>query len=307
MKLLENINDFEGEWRFNYKLPIISRFHLGYYISNEDIEEEYQEEVSILRNGMVEFFVHDAIDFNPDPSIEQINTFNFLQSNELIILKKIHSHLIDKVLPKCHFLDANRTPFQSDFDIENLRTHLAISGVNVYRNFRDKHAYYDLRFYFKGYNDEEWINFLFHRDRIIGFGYENFKLLIEKDSGSKYSALDMSNKMEMESLSSLLPSNSKYFKALPKHNKLKPWQAWYNEFVLEKLIDNSNIEEFKNAINSGQIDPNFHCPYRGHSLINRACIKNKPTFVEFLLKKKANTKHTLLYSNSRELVELIIK
>ena len=304
--MLFNNNEFDGEWIFNFKLPIISQFHLGFYVSSENIQEEYEEEVTNLKNEMVIVSVDDPIDLNPDPSTEQINTLKYIQANEFALLTKIHLHLINEVLPNCDYLDDSNSQIKSEFNLEILREHLAIATLHIYRNFKENYAYYDLTFYFKGYNDEEWINFLFYKDSIIGFGYEESKSLIEQDSNSKYYELDMSNDKAMDNLSFLLPSNEKYYKPLSKYNKLKPWQAWYNEYQLERIIENSNYEEFEEALDSGQVDPNFHFPYQGMSLINRACVKNKPLFVEYLLKKKVNTKHTILYSNNKELIQLLI-
>jgi len=305
MRIEANLIEFIGDWRYNITMKELSKLNLDYFDDDEHIEER-----EILKSGKIQVIIEDSIDSNPDPTVAQLNALYYIKNNESSILKSIYECMVQEVVPNLEYKEKveDLAMFQNiEYKFDSLQKHLGISFLTILLNAKQDHAYYVLDFFFNGYSDWNILTFIIHKNKVISFGDENnddLRSQILDDGGSHAKHHDFSSQAFRTELAKLHP-DTEYFKPLKKYNKLKPWQSYFNEFKLEELLNNSNILEFKRVINDGLIDPNFPFIYMdGGSIINRACLKNKPEFVEFLLSKNVNTKHIHIYSHSLEVYKL---
>jgi len=92
--------EFKGNWIDYNHLPLLARLDLDYFDEDEHVKER-----EILRNGLIQVRIHDELDFNPDPSTAQLNTLNYIKTNEERILQSIHKCLVENVVPNAFYKD----------------------------------------------------------------------------------------------------------------------------------------------------------------------------------------------------------
>lgn len=228
--------DFKGDWTFNY---IFSIFREYLCFGDYDGEPKYRDETK------VKFF--DRVDFEPEPQVEQLDTFNFIVENQERLLDNLLEITSKEIFPTHkQYVDDEEQFFPELNSINDLKRVYGLDEIFIHNEFKDGQAYYTLVFNNFSPDGEHGQHLTFHKHRLIDFseGYDTAKIM--NDLGeSLASTFKEYNKISYKNsqIQKLI-----YQYPIPKYNKLKPWQIDSNEFYPIQLIHSNKADLLKKYI-----------------------------------------------------------
>ncbi|MEH0154766.1 hypothetical protein V6R21_11545 [Limibacter armeniacum] len=203
---------------------------------------EFKLKLDLLSSDQIDCRINDVKDENPNPEIEQINSVNYLISNQGEILTGICQALKEKFIPTFNSLvddDQEQIPTnQNDkelYDKELYPGRIIISNI-----YKDNYAYVLLSFGSTQIDPEHGISFIFHKNRYVGSD-DDFKEAHE-ELGFNYKKIlqDISAKNQAQF------DNKDYNFHEPKSESvtLKPWQIQENRIYPYRLLQTNQPEKF---------------------------------------------------------------
>lgn len=200
--------------------------------------------------------IDDVFDVNPDPSQEQLNTLDFIQSksNQKSTLANLFDYIKNIIYPEYQeYISEDEYPgtFPKLEKLQDLKNVIGLDHVTILRFGKDNFVYYNLMFE-TTLDEEHGLGFVMHKNEIIEHG-EIGGLMYGKvanhmgKSNEEYS--DFQSKIQTASASNYQVASKKY-------GKLKPWQVDFNRNYLYLLYSNGDDKELINFIESENITIN---------------------------------------------------
>jgi hypothetical protein len=286
---------FNGNWGYKVNLPEFAGF--------QERNGSYSSISSDNPNlGELKIEFEDDLSDNTDPYPEQLNSLNYIFSNQ----KDIVNAIIEKTLQtlpeiiECYDLQ-EEDEFQN-LDHEKTKTLMGFDTITIKIVSKDGFSYFDIS---GGCNwdEEHGLNILFHKSRIVSFS--------DIDGNSYWEAVKDNGTFEkVRNQSREVAVPKKYFPN-QKYNKLKPSQKYANESYEYSLISGGFNQQFIQGVENGEIDINGKYKSQNKTFLEAACWFKNNEIVEYLLSKKADIRYALHqcvgYNDNSTAMNLLLK
>jgi hypothetical protein len=287
--------EFDGNWEYKIELPQLAGFQerKGSYTSIS---------FDLPNQGSFNLEFEDDISDNPEPTVDQFNTLDYIFNNQELILNAIIERTLvelPNILINYDLVDEEE---YQNLNKEKVKKLIGLSTIYIKLIAKENYSYFDI---IGGCNwdEEHGLNILFHKSRIISFSDEN--------GGSIYEA-EKDNGTDVKNRNFQFPKTfPKKYIPHPKYNKLKPSQIKANDSFEYSLILNHFNKEFIAAIENKEIQINGICKILGRTYLETACWFNNNDIVEFLLNKNAEIgdalHQSIVYNNNEVAMKLLLK
>ena len=285
MKKNKDAYQFNGDWEFNLRLPKFSQIYSEYWFRNRRRSELFD----ILKNGYVPFQIYGERTYDPDPTVPQNNSINYLIEHESYLVEsifKIFKNQINKQYVEWCGEDDWIPELKTYKDLGKLAR---INSIQILPDNKNQFSYFRIDLEYKG-DEEHGIAIIIHKDQLIGFsgigdmGYE----CIYKDLG-----LD-ENKVFEEMLEKRHIGENVIHKPLEKYEKFKPWQLNATSDYFGKLLRERKNEKLIDEIESNQWDINLRFPGLDKNLVDKAAYSNNVQILQYLIERGGDFSNSIL-------------
>tara|TARA_R110000737_G_scaffold352332_2_gene397897 strand:+ start:515 stop:1834 length:1320 start_codon:yes stop_codon:yes gene_type:complete len=269
---------FNGDWRFEIDLPVLSKINdKHWYGSNPNHPTNLK-----LQSGKVTIEIVDRRDDDPDPEQVQLNTIEYIKSNEKALVESLIDHLNRVVNPAYYSYCGDEELLKKILNLEDLGQAVRMSEIQILDSEKDGLAYFAFMMEYIG-DYEHGLVLTYCKDKMLGFAgscevdYE----AINKDMGG------ISEKEYQRNVDRNSYGENMIHVPNPKYGKLKPWKLEETGSQLSRLLKNeANNQSIIEMINAGDLDVDIPIDsYWGSGLMSLAVYHSNFQMVEHLLKK----------------------
>ncbi|MGB1204846.1 MAG: DUF6985 domain-containing protein [Chitinophagales bacterium] len=134
--------------------------------------------------GEVElYFFGGEFEFSTEPSKEQINALNFIETNQENLVEAFFKYTKEVLYPThIEFIGYDDVSFPEIEKIKDLRKSLGLSEIYIWKEHKNEIAYVAFGFDFTG-DFEHGVKLIVHKNRILGWEEDlaNDKVLVDKE------------------------------------------------------------------------------------------------------------------------------
>lgn len=272
---------FNGDWEFNLKLPVLSKIYSDGWAKVRGSNEL----LAILEKGFVPFQIFDERTYEPDPTESQSNSINYLTENETLIgesIFEIFKNQINKKYVEWCGEDEWIPELNSYKDLGKL---VRINNICILTESKNNLSYVGVNFEYVG-DHEHGIAVILHKEDLIGFTGMG-----EMDYECIYKDLGLDEKRFHEEM---LDGENIVHKPLEKFGKFKPWQLNSTEDYFGKLLRERKNQQLIDEIETNKWDINLRFPLLNKNLVDIAAYSNNIEILDYLIKTGGDYSNSIL-------------
>lgn len=231
MEILDKYHFFEGNWILNLSLKLIGE-HFSFAGHARDPKAKENIQIRLF----------EELDFNPDPSQEQINALNYIFENQEAIIESIYIALISIIFPLHKtFIEDEEIFFPKVNSQSDLKFIFGIDEIIIHNESKNGYSYSTFVFSHFSADPEHGQTITMHKSNYISSG-ENWDWRpICKDLGIEY---EIKEKQNSADYIKMLTDYIYYHEPNQKYGTLKEWQKSANRSYAIQLIQNKRNKEF---------------------------------------------------------------
>lgn len=289
---------FNGDWKFDLKLKKLSQLHSEEWPWYNNLKIHREKLIA----GYIPFNIFPKRNYNPDPSIEQINTITYIIENEVSLKKKLFLILTKEVNFFYSKINKNTDWLPQLNSIDDLGKLVIIYEISILTESKDGYAYYQLDFNYKG-DEEHGLALVLHKEKLIeysGIGDMTYQG-VYRDLG-----------VQADNIYAIMLADRGFgadmiHQPLQKYGKFKPWQLSATEDYFRNLLITNENEVFIKELNYSKWDINFRFPFGNNNLVDIATGCNNVKMVEYLINQGADFSNSMKYCTGQIFKKEVIK
>jgi len=268
---------FDGDWSFDIDLPVLSKITDKYWYGSNIEHPSLQK----LESGKVKIQILDRRDDSPDPEQAQLNTIEYIQLNEKVLVESLIDHLDRVVNPVYHGYCGDEELLERVSTLEDLGRTIQMDQIQILNEEKDGLAYFAFMVEYIG-DYEHGLVLTYYKDKMLGFAgsWEVDYDAIIKDMGG------ISDEEYQQNVERNTYGENMIHIPHSKYGKLKPWQIEATGSQLTRLLkDEANNQLIIDMIESGDLDMNIAISsYWGHGLMSLAVFQSNFSMIEYLIR-----------------------
>ena len=295
--------NFQGDWEFDRTFEAFKGFTTAY-------SYHYGFNEKGVTRGKIRVFIDSEGGDSPDPSPEQLATYNYICNNQDFI----RSVLIDSSrLWFDDYLYETRTgAYLTDREIENveplnIKNLMSPEEMYILKQHKDGFAYYGIEGQCT-WEADEGFGFLLHKDRIITADVS----FVARETGPAYEDMGI-EEPEYQRVRINQSGKPELITPHPKYGKLKPEEQCHNQYYVGKLISGGYVDEVIQLHKDGAIEIQQPISqYSQRDYLASAVASNQIKLVEYFLSQETEAlslKEALgraAKNHNKKLVELLL-